>query len=146
MSFNKAQLEEYSERERLIKQLDDERRHLVGNSLSQLIAYDIVINELNIDQERLWYFYYSMPTDEVIAEELEKARASLFEEEMSEENIRKEYSQEAEKHLQQRKKLEILDSYFSELIKRGEDSLYDTYCTLREKYPHPWSNSFKAKE
>lgn len=143
--MNNEQREEYMEREKVIKQLQKERNTLAGDDLLQLIAYDIVINEYSIDQKTFWYFYYSYPTEKMIKREVEGTANTVFELGITEEDVKKEYAKNAKEADDGRRKLEILDEYFSQLIKDSDKSLYCKYCELRKKFPSPYHNNIKSE-
>ena len=142
--MNDKQREEYKERKNIIELLQKERNSLAVNDLSQLIAYDIVINEYAMDEQLFWAMYWDNPNEEDIKAEIEGA--AMWGDKISEEDAKKETKKYADKASRRWHNLKVLAEYFSKLIKESEDSLYQKYCELRKRYPSPYHTNLKSRE
>lgn len=94
-------------------------RELECKTLEEKISVDATITELELDTKGMWYQYYSNPHDDDIKAKLdaENATNALFgDADITEDDIRTEFAQEAEKIMEDIRRLEAQRTYFASLM------------------------------
>lgn len=94
-------------------------------TLEERISVDATINELELDTKGMWYQYYYNPHEEDIEAKLNasKQEALMFGDpvEITEEDVRTEYKREAQKIMEEMRRLESKRSYFASIMRDFPD-------------------------
>lgn len=102
----------------------DKLRALNCKTLADKISVDATITELELDTKGMLYQHYSNPTDDDIKSKLDSANeinAIFGDANITEDAIRAEFAQEAEKTMEELRRLQAQRAYFASLMRDFPD-------------------------